>query len=187
MDAVYNRNVLDLQIAKEYKTKIINNGFKSLSDEEKIIWLSGLKGCLNYTDLNRIESNCKTLSDIFDLELVIKTDWSINDALNINISSLSRIRSNVQEIRDTKYVYSTTPSVPNLPLNRYDKINDIERILFDVYTLYKANADNLDYMGELYDTTYELYDEADYTYWNNLRHLEQMDNEIYLDEEIGVV
>lgn len=187
MEAIYDRNLLDVQIAKEFREKILKNGFESLSDEEKAQWLTGLKGCINYTDLNRIEKNCATLSDIFNLNLITKTDWSVADALNARNADFARIRSNVEKIRQTKYVYSTTPSTPTLPLNRYDKINDLERILYDVYTLYNINATNYDYMGELYDTTYELYDMADFTYFNNMRRLPQMDDEIFCDEEIGVI
>lgn len=148
MEAIYDRNIIDVQIAKARIKRAYEVGFNNLLDESKEEWLTGLKGCLNYTDLNRIELNCKTLSDIFNLDLFTKTNWTVADAFNARLSDFERIRNNVEAIRATNYVYSTTPSVPSLPLNRYDKINDIEHILYDVYTMYSANTKVLYYMND---------------------------------------
>ena len=157
MEFVYDRNLIDVQEAREYKTKILTSGFNSLTEEEKTAWLNGLKGCLNYTDLNRIEINCKTLSDIFNLELVTKIDWVVGDFPKQE--DFERIKNNVQTLRDTKYIRSNTPYTPDIPLNRYDKINDIEKILLDVYEVYNSNLVNVIYMND----------------------------EIYINEQIGVI
>lgn len=158
MEAIYDRNLLDVQTAKEFRAKILTNGFDSLSNDEKTQWFSGLKGCINYTDLNRIEQNCKTLSDIFELGLTVKTNWTQEDTLNARLQDFTRIRNNVEAIRETNYVRFDTPYTPSLPLNTYTKINDIEKILYDVYTMYNAV------------TAVQYY----------------MNNEIYINEQIGV-
>lgn len=157
MIAIYDRNILDVQTAKELLTKIYTTKFSSLTVDEKAMWLAGLKGCLNYTDVNRIESNCKEISDLIGLGLTTKTTW-VNGEF-IKVSDFERIINNVILIRNTNYIRSDTPQTPGLPLNRYDKINDIEKILINVFDVYTANSVAIDYM----------------------------DNEIYIDENIGVM
>lgn len=157
MIAIYDRNILDVQIAKELLTKIYTTKYSSLTADEKTKWIAGLKGCLNYTDINRIESNCKTISDLIGLNLTTKSTW-INGE-HIKVSDFERIRNNVIAIRNTNYIRSDTPQTPELPLNRYDKINDIEKILINVFDVYTTNSVAIDYM----------------------------DNEIYIDENIGVI
>ena len=57
IEPVTDRNLMDVNIAKEFISKIQVSGYNSLTDSEKTQWQSGLKGFLNYTDLNRIEDN----------------------------------------------------------------------------------------------------------------------------------
>lgn len=184
MEFVYDRNLIDVQESKELLALINSIGYINLTAEQKAKFNSDLKGCFNYTTINRIESNCAEIANFLGISISTK-NW--NTYILPKTEDFERIKNNVQQIRDSGFVYSSTPLVPSLPLNRYDKINDIEKILHDVYIIYNGNLNNLDYMGELYDTTYELYDEADYALWNNLRNAEQMDNEIYCNEQIGVI
>lgn len=58
------------------------------------------KGVYNYTDLNRIENNCKFIMNlrnkkkVFEpVELVIKTNWKVTDIPHIN--DFNRIRNNI--------------------------------------------------------------------------------------------
>ena len=46
-------------------------------------------------------------------------------------------------------IYTSTPEVPEQPLNDYKKWNAIERILHDVYVIYSGNISNVDYCGEI--------------------------------------
>lgn len=175
---IYDRNLLDLTTAKDLVSKIQSNGFSSLSDFEKEQWQSGLKGTLNYTDLNRIEGNSWEIAQIFDIPIgSVKTDWKMTDIPTRK--DYQRIRDNVQKIRSSAIIRSDTPVTPELPLNRYEKINDIEKILFDVYDLYTRNNTIIYYIDELYD-------EEDYWEIKSERDIEYID-EIYADEKIGVI
>lgn len=177
MEAIYDRNLIDIQNAKNLRDKIMQHGFDSLGGLEKTTWLNGMKAFLNNTDLNRIEKNCKTLADLMELDIKVKTDWKIGDFPTQK--DFIRIRSNVALIRKQNYIHKDTPKVPMLPLNRYDKINDIEKILFDAYEQYNSNHAYVEYIGEVYDC-------ADYIYWLNTSVFDYV-NEIYADEEIGVI
>lgn len=177
MEFIYDRNLLDVQEAKEMREKILSNGYDSLTDDEQEAWLTGMKGSLKHTDLNRIESNCAELSDRFSLDLTTNVDWSMTD--KPTLSDFTRIQENVSAIRSTGYAYSTTPQVPSLPINRYDKINDIEQILRDVDYLYTINEAEVFYSGEIYD-------EEEYILYLNDVQVDYV-GEIYADEEIGVI
>ena len=59
-----------------------------------------------------------------------------------------RLRRNTELIREKANV-SNTPYVPELPLNRYDKINDIEKILFDAYLIASPEVPQY-YIDEIY-------------------------------------
>lgn len=148
MQAVFDRTQNDVDLALTLKSRIISDGFNSLSDDEQLEWLAGLKGCLNYTDLNRIENNCSIISNLLNLGLTTFNGWNVSKELDT--SNLNRIKSNVSIIRSSPFVYKDTPTVPELPYNTYQKINDIEKILFDVYSLASGNLENVYYTSEIY-------------------------------------
>lgn len=175
---IYDRNILDISEVKELTEKIQTTGFSSLTDAEKQQWQSGLKGTLNYTDLNRIEGNSLELARMVGVSIdAPKTNWTMTDIPTQR--DFRRIRDNVQKIRSSNYVHSDTPATPELPLNRYEKINDIEKILFDVYDMYTRNMAAIYYVGEIWDEL-ELFDLI------NEKNIDYID-EIWIDEEIGVI
>lgn len=176
IEPVTDRNLMDVNIAKEFISKIQVSGYNSLTDSEKTQWQSGLKGFLNYTDLNRIEANSAEVAEMVGVSLTTpKTNWTMTDIPTRQ--DFQRIRDNVQRIRASNYVHSDTPVTPELPLNRYEKINDIEKILFDVYDMYTRNMEAIYYIDELYDED-DLFD------LRNERNIDYID-EIYIDESIG--
>lgn len=116
----------------------LDRGYKNLTADEKTEWLNtNFKGALNISDLNRIEQNMIVLSGILGLTITVKT-WQETD-IPIN-TDFTRIRNNLSLIREQAesmgLIYDLTPEVPNLPFNHYQKINDIEKIIFDIYMLY---------------------------------------------------
>lgn len=130
---VCDRTAEDVELAQELTKK----GYRNLTEEEKVLWDSGLKGCQNVTDWNRVETDCRILSNVFELGLVTKT-WGY-DAVTIPAADYERIRANVTELREAYIVHVTTPQVPGRPFNSYQKINDIEQILSDLYDIVNSN------------------------------------------------
>lgn len=127
----------------------------TITDEEKVEWESDLKGTLNASDLNRIESNIAELAEDIGKEVLpfkykslVTKQWSGTDIPRV--ADFARIVSNVQAIRDAWYTTDITPDTPKPPLNYFEKINDIERILHDLYDTYIATIKSYDYCGEFY-------------------------------------
>jgi len=93
-----------------------------------------LKGCLNVSDLNRIENNLGYLIELVEeldpeeteIDYYVKTDWSVADIPNI--SDIERILDALRDIR-VKYdiPLSQTP-VPDTMLH-FDDINRVEENL----------------------------------------------------------
>lgn len=124
---IIDRTQADVNLVLEYD----NIGYNNLTPEQKAVWNAGMKGALNASDLNRIENNIQYLASILELyNLNIKTNWQISDVPRNN--DFNRILSNLNALKDKfhlKYDISL-PETPNLPLNSYEKINDIENILY---------------------------------------------------------
>lgn len=105
------------------------------------------KGFLNARDLNRIEKNSFTIGNLAALVIDAKYDWVVGELPRA--SDYKRIRLQVQKLRDYAH-RSTTPEVPDSPLNNYQKINEIEQIQKDCFNIYVGNKKNVVYAGEIY-------------------------------------
>lgn len=152
MNWIYDRTQDDVFHAAELNRKYV---LGTITDEEKVEWLSDLKGALNASDMNRIEGNIAQLaSDIakevaaFDASAVATKQWSVADLPRV--SDFARIKDNVECVRGAWYVMPDTPDTPDTPYNYYQKTNDIERILHDLYITYMATVKSYDYCGEFY-------------------------------------
>lgn len=90
-----------------------------------------LKGCLNVTDLNRIEQNTQYISQMirgygFQTNVTVKTDWT--ESRLPNASDVERIINNIKEIRNKYYEPAGMPSLPQTMVSFAD-INAIEQSL----------------------------------------------------------
>lgn len=111
-------------------------GWNRMSAEQKAKWTSGMKGALNESDLNRIENNIHLLSDVLELSLVTH-EGSI--PYIPNASYWSNLLGNVKAIREAWSRHQSTPEVPTMPVNTYEQINNIEKILLDIYNILMSN------------------------------------------------
>jgi hypothetical protein len=141
---VYDRTQGDVDRAVLLQQRYING---SITEVEKEEWMQGLKGCLNYADLNRVESNCSYLAENIAVFVVTK-GWERIDIPRA--SDFQRIRNNVDAIRNGFAVFKDTPRTPSVPLNTFEKWNDIEKILYDVDMIYHRTMDAFIYCGESY-------------------------------------
>lgn len=89
-----------------------------------------LKGCLNASDINRIEGNIRYLSEHltqygYTVNAFTKS-WT-NDGMP-NVEDISRILGNVRELISSFY---TLPSAPDVPsgMNNYNNVNAVEQNL----------------------------------------------------------
>ncbi len=136
IQAIYDRKQSDVDRA----LYLYSLGYDNLSASEKAEWNLGLKGCLNNADFQRIENNIQVLSDV--LELGLTTYGTIPS--NLPQSYFNNLVSNVEAIRSAYAVHRDTPRTPSHPINTYEKVNNIEKILNDVYEILMNNFDYYD-------------------------------------------
>lgn len=108
---------------------------RQATEDEFKEFQKNLKGALNYSDLDRIEYNMYIIKSMFSYESGgFEIDLEDMDRDYIpRVSYFPVLLRNTQAIRDTMYILSTTPEVPEMPLNHFKDWNDIEQILYDVY------------------------------------------------------
>lgn len=135
---ITDRSILDIQKLQEYD----EIGYKNLTTEQKNEWLSGMKGALNSSDLNRIESNQQfilaLLSDQYSL--TFKTNWLMTDF--VEDSDENRILMNLKTLMQP-FNFEEEPQVPEKPLNYFEKINQIENIILQMYNKYNERGESI--------------------------------------------
>lgn len=146
MEFVYDRTHADVDLVIEL-TKKYQNG--TITDAEKEIWNTGMKGAINAEDLNRIESNIFAIASrmgILEKIQKCRTDWEKTDIPRPD--DYERIRANTRTIKSALRYSTGVASVPERPFNTYDKWNDIERILYDIDDMYTRIIDSLYHCGD---------------------------------------
>lgn len=145
---VYDRTQADVDRVKELNEKYLKG---TITDDEKREWNTGingklgLKGALNLADIKRVERNADQIGKLVAAAVNVK-EWEYGDIPRV--SDYARIRENVRKIRTAYIVHSDTPEMPKQPLNTYQKWNDIEKILHDVYYIYVRLKNSYKYCGE---------------------------------------
>lgn len=133
MDLITDRTQRDVNRWAELKAK----GLAAMNEAEKAEWLGLMKGCYNYSDMNRVEEAVAEISErMHEMgypheELTTKTDWNYWSVPTR--TDMIRYFGNVATIRAAIPVYGTTPATPTIN-NRfnYRRANDLEKILVDV-------------------------------------------------------
>lgn len=137
---IYDRAQEDVERIKELTEKYLNG---TITDEEKSEWNGNSKGAFNLLDINRIEHNISSIASLL-IVFVDTKQWKYGDIPRV--SDYERIRTNVQKIEDS-WILSDLPEVPEQPLNTFQKWNDIEKILHDIYRNYKRYRESYYYCG----------------------------------------
>ncbi|MGI6078761.1 MAG: hypothetical protein ACOYCB_11515 [Fastidiosipilaceae bacterium] len=123
---IVDRTLLDVQDAliqiEAWRTQVANGQSPTVTE---------LKGCLNVTDLNRIEANTRYISQFlqgygFQMNVTTKVDWT--DECLPNVDDVNRIIDNIEEIRNKYYEPAGMPSLPQTMVS-FSDINAIERSL----------------------------------------------------------
>ena len=123
---VVDRTLLDVQDAlvqiEAWRTQVANGQSPTVTE---------LKGCLNATDLNRIEANTRYISQFirgygYQTNVTTKVDWT--DECLPNVDDVNRIIDNIKEIRNKYYEPAGMPSLPQTMVS-FSDINAIEQSL----------------------------------------------------------
>lgn len=131
IDPVFDRTQEDVSIAEEkiqewIKAKLTGNPIETYE----------LKGCLNLTDINRIEGNIQYLSDRLDeLHYPPGTSCKVWERSGLPTErDIRRILSNVNLIISAYYQQDDVPAVPD-SMGNYTDINAIEENLYRIKQL----------------------------------------------------
>ena len=147
LEFVFDRTQEDVDRVKDLNRKYLSG---TITQDKIREWNNGLngrpglKGAFNLSDINRIEGNISSIASLLVIFVDTK-EWELGDIPRV--SDYKRIKDNVQTIKDAWIKLSFTPETPEQPLNTYQKWNDIEKILFDVYKNYTSYRDSYYYCG----------------------------------------
>ena len=137
---ITDRTILDIDKLQEYD----EIGYKNLTNDQKAEWIIGMKGALNASDLNRIESNQQYILSLLSTQytLTFKTDWLMTDFVEDEDSDENRILSNLKTLMQP-FDFVEEPQVPDKPLNYFEKINQIENIILQMYDKYNERGESI--------------------------------------------
>lgn len=114
--------------------------------------LGNEKGVYSYTDLNRVESAVKRISDEMALGLTTKTDWNLPSVFSVKNwpveSQMKRYLLNVSVVR--KYCAVTIPLPTSMDRLTWQGANDIERVLSLCMERVEGIKQTYRYSGEFY-------------------------------------
>lgn len=100
--------------------------------------LAPLKGMRNYSDLNRISGNLRAIRELLvDVGYIIppitsRDDWDMFELPRE--SDIRKIKDDLITLTEAAPFFDDMPDVPELPYLHYQKLNDIESILYRYYT-----------------------------------------------------
>jgi len=105
-----------------------------------------LKGMRDYRFLNRVGLNMRELVKRFGMlrkvyqfyspappMLTSKVDWVLED-FPVR-SEIQKIENDVEGMRSMGIIGYDTPSAPGLPYTHFEKLNSVERIIYDIYVI----------------------------------------------------
>lgn len=130
--------------------RLLKKPWTSMTASEQEAWYGeAAKGAYNYTDLNRVETAVGVLSDMLDLNLETKTNWTIWD--RPTRGEMDRYLGNVAKIRN---MCLSVPNIPTLPSSmdnlNYNDANNIELVLLLAYETYRLVSAAWIRSGEVY-------------------------------------
>lgn len=132
LNLVYDRTAGDVAEALRLTQKAFAG---TLTDEEKTVWLAGMKGAYDAIDMNRVAAAVSTLSGLLNAA-GYKNEVSAQNFVEGEDSTdekYSVYLSNVQTLRDAIAVRASTPELPAADAKLdYIGANNIEKILADL-------------------------------------------------------
>lgn len=134
LEFVYDRTAQDVEYVKELNQKYLN---RTITEGEKEVWFGNLKGALNLSDINRVENNTRAIAKLANV--LVNTKLWLQGEIPTE-SDYGRIRENVETLKESTIGLHDSPEIPERPFNTYQKWNDIEKILFDVYYFYQKSV-----------------------------------------------
>lgn len=127
---IFDRTQEDVDRVRQLRDAIQSNTATAL---ELLEYTQDLKGARNRSDFERILNATSYISTYYELALVISTLPELPTESYVN-----QMVDNIETIRNTCAIHNDTPLVPSLPINTYQKMNSLEKILYDVIQIIKS-------------------------------------------------
>lgn len=123
---------VELHVKQGYYSKVMLELYYTAHDYVpyyEILPTNAVKGAYNYSDLNRVEMAVRDISELLEMNLVTKTDWSVWDVPLRD--DINRYLGNLRAIRER---FSRPEMLPeSLDKLTYTVANDIESFLEIAY------------------------------------------------------
>ena len=132
MNLIYDRTAEDVERALALAKKAEAG---TLTDTEKTEWLTGMKGCYNAADMNRVSTAVQTLAAELNAAgyTVEILPQAFAETDTIRLSQWKQYLANVQALRDAYYTLAETGQLPGAEDRlEYIGANNIEKILADI-------------------------------------------------------
>ena len=124
IEPIFDRTQVDVDFAIAQISEWKKNGFTTTTE---------LKGCLNTTDMNRIENNIQFLSDrltsLYYFSVVNTKTW--NRSMLPTVTEVERILKNLLTLIASYQKGGNTAAVPTTMVS-FEQINSIEENLFAI-------------------------------------------------------
>lgn len=128
IEPVVDRKEEDIQHIRE----LLHLGMAGMNPEQLAEYMAGMKGALNKTDLERVENNIQIMLDVLEIE----ANSNVGNVPALPTEEYFEVLlSNVEAIRGAYCIHQTTPVTPSMPLNTWQKWNEVEQILYDVHEI----------------------------------------------------
>lgn len=132
---VIDRTEADIEAVKSLQRKILTEGLSSLTQEEYDTWFGGMRGAYHHIVLNRVGEAVNFLRDelaTFQITVDVtgKTDWSPTDTPTP--AQMTTYLQNLDKLKAAMPPLNTVPTPDTMRWLTIEKMNAIERILYDL-------------------------------------------------------
>lgn len=140
INPIYDRTDADINYLISLANAIQSVGWANATQSQKDEWNNGLKGALNYFDLNRIQTNITYLKEYIETTQGVVVDidesnptWTLD--MTPFLSNMNIIRDNILAIIEKSYDYVDRPSIEYTDNPNYEDINSLEKNLYYLYSI----------------------------------------------------
>lgn len=137
---------------KDRARYLLSKNYISLTPTEKAEYDTGLKGCLNYNDLNRIEENTSLLKGILNgyghAVEVSTRQWVVTDFPTH--SEINRIRNNINALHNGFYTLPDFREILYKSELGFEDVNTLEWDLHCIYIWLDRMTQSFSYCGNTY-------------------------------------
>lgn len=154
---IYDRTQADVDAAKKIISDKIQQSIDVTAEETETLE----RGTLTINTLNRIENKCaevkKLMLDLcYGFSDIETEEWTYEQYFRD--SDFERISDNVGKLKNAFFSYSDTPSAPGANFRKFENINAVEKILFDLETMINEIKSNYRECGTFECDEEERYD-----------------------------